>query len=282
MGTTLQGINLGYMRLDWEFLCFPHPSRILHAGNQKSEHVYYNCPTLCYIIDHPDGRILWETGISSEWPTEWPAAWQGVADLEQVTPDVCLENSLKRRGYGPEDFRYLVMGHLHCDHAGGMRMFQEAGTEILVHEDEWAHVRTLESEGTLQDYYYSPADLEMLKAKAPVLVPGDTEIADGVTLISVPGHTPGTMALQLELEHTGTVLLTSDALTYHESYGPPEIGSPHTWDTVAHRRSSARIRQIALEKEAYLFPGHDETGIRQYKTKSEFVKIRFDAGHRYE
>ena len=90
------------------------------------------------------------------------------------------------------------------------------------------------------------------------------------------------MGLQIELEHTGTVLLTSDALYYHDSYGPPEVGSPVTWDTVAHRRSAAKIRKIALEKEAYLFPGHDETGIRQYKNRSEFVDIKFTPEYRYE
>ena len=29
-----------------------------------------------------------------------------------------------------------MMGHLHTDHAGGLRIFQDANVDIVVHEDE--------------------------------------------------------------------------------------------------------------------------------------------------
>jgi N-acyl homoserine lactone hydrolase len=62
-----------------------------------------------------------------------------------ITPETCLEARLKSLGLGPEDFRYVVQGHLHTDHAGGLRLFQQAGTTVLVHEDELNHVANIAS-----------------------------------------------------------------------------------------------------------------------------------------
>ena len=39
------------------------------------ENVWHQCPALAYVIDHPDGRVLYETGISETAHEEWPAAW---------------------------------------------------------------------------------------------------------------------------------------------------------------------------------------------------------------
>jgi len=67
----------------------------------------------------------------------------------------------------------------------------------------------------------------------------------GVRLIHVPGHTPGSMALHVELEHTGSVLLAGDALYTHESYGPPPAGSPMNPDPLGWAASVEKLRGIA-------------------------------------
>ena len=57
-----------------------------------------------------------------------------------------------------------------------------------------------------------PADFNLLNdAKPPTLVNGDEELMRGVRLIHLPGHSPGSMALLVELDHAGSVLLTGDA-----------------------------------------------------------------------
>ena len=78
--------------------------------------------------------------------------------------------------------------------------------------------------------------------------------------MSLPGHTPGQMGLMVNLDTTGWVMLTSDALYLHESYGPPAVGSPIVWESEKWRTSVDRIRTLAIEHEAFIFPGHDTTG----------------------
>jgi glyoxylase-like metal-dependent hydrolase (beta-lactamase superfamily II) len=104
----------------------------------------------------------------------------------------------------------------------------------------------------------------------------------GLTLISVPGHTPGTMGLLIELEHTGAVLLTSDAMYTHDTYGPPAVGTPITWDIGHWGQSIEKIHRLAMEHEAFVFPGHSETGVRQHKDGVEVKPIQFQPGYVYE
>ena len=92
---------------------------------------------------------------------------------------------------GPDDFRYVVQSHLHADHAGGLRLFQEAGAEIVVHEAEYRHVENLRE----PQRFWVPADFNLLHdVKPPTLVTGDEELMRGVRLIHLPGHSPGSMA----------------------------------------------------------------------------------------
>ncbi len=278
MGIKLKGLNLGYMGLDYELLVFPHPNYALTAPRQQGSKVWYQCPAISYIIEHPDGLILWETGISTEVRTEWLPEWQYLVDVSNITPEVCLEARLKSVGLAPEDFKYVIQGHLHCDHAGGLRLFEEAGATVICHEDEYKHVMQIEQ---AQDFFVR-ADWNFLARKRPTTIYGDQEILKNVWLLSLPGHTPGTMGLLTKLDHTGWVLLTSDALYTHDSYGPPAIGTPITWNVQKWAESVEKLRRIATGHDAFVFPGHDETGIVHRQGKTEFKRIQYLPGYVYE
>jgi len=270
MAISLKGVNLGYMGLDMSLL----------VEKPEAQNVPYKCPAIAYVIEHPDGRILWETGLSTRASEEWLAVWQDLVDVSGAPPEVCLENRLRELGLAPDDFRWVVMGHLHTDHAGGLRIFQDANVEIVVHEDEYNHVQSMQEES---ENFFAKVDFAFLNDQKPTTVSGDTtEIARDVRLVSLPGHTPGQMGLLVRLESTGWVMLTSDALYHHESYGPPPVGSPIVWESDKWRSSVDKIRTLAIDNEAFIFPGHDTTGIKQFATRSEMRTIEFWPGYEYE
>ena len=193
---------------------------------------------------------------------------------------MCLEARLKELGLGPEDFRYVVAGHLHCDHAGGLRLFADAGATIVVHENEYNYVRSLQNDA---ENFFVKEDWNFLEGVKPTVVTSDElELVDGVTLMSLPGHTPGTMGALVKLEQTGSVLLSTDALYSHESYGPPAVGTPITYDIPQWMQSVEKLRRVATDNDAFLFPGHDEVGIRHRKGETEFETINFTPGYAYE
>jgi N-acyl homoserine lactone hydrolase len=268
MAITLKGVHLGHMGLDKSLLVEDQPS------------APFQCPVLAYIIETPDGRILWETGVSVNNKEEWLPEWQEIVDLAGITPEVCLENRLKQLALGPEDFRWVVQGHLHTDHAGGLRTFRGIDVEVIVHEEEYNHVKSLPSDA--QDFF-NKADTACLEDLRTTTISGDTtELTRDVHLVFLPGHTPGQMGLLVRLETTGWVLLTSDALYHHQSYGPPAVGTPIVWDREKWERSVEKLRTLAMEREAFLFPGHDDiTGIKQWKDGTEFRSLDFTPGYEY-
>ncbi len=87
------------MGLDYDLLLHPHPDHILHTGLTQMSKTWYQCQSLGYIIDHPEGA-LWNTGISAGWSQEWLQGWQWMIDLHEVTLETCLEARLKSVGLG--------------------------------------------------------------------------------------------------------------------------------------------------------------------------------------
>lgn len=268
METTLRGLHLGDFGL---------PMSALLDGPEY-ENVWHQCPALAYIIDHPDGRVLYETGISETAHDEWPAQWLAGMDITTVLPEHKLAARLTQLGLGPEDFRYVVLGHLHTDHSGGARIFADADVDVVVHDAEYKHVRDMTGPTS---GYYAKVDIDVLRHVALTTIDEpEFELLPGLRLVHLPGHTPGLMGLQVELAHTGTVLLTSDAMYRHESYLSGR-GSPTMWDEEQWHTSLARIRRIAMEHQALVFPGHDNEGIRQLASRTEIERIAFAPGHAY-
>ena len=271
MAIRIKALRIAQWGLDLELLTFPNPEFILNTRRHESAKVWYVCPSLAYVIDHPDGLILWETGISRNALSEWLSGWQELIDISHVNTENLLESCLKSIGLGPEDFRYVIMGHLHCDHAGGLRLFEHAPAEIICHEDEYRTVMAREEDGD----FYVRADWNFLARKRPVTISGDQEILQDLWLHSLPGHTPGSMGLSARLNASGWMMLLSDALYSHHGYGPPAVGSPIVWNGELWRRSIEKIRRLATERDAFVLPGHDEMGIKHEAGRTELKAIQF-------
>ncbi len=217
---------------------------------------WYKSPTMTVVIEHPDGNILFDTSC----PRDWRERWAGTPIPDQflydnTTDEEFLDASLARLGLRPEDFTTVVASHLHYDHAGNLRLFAGTGARILAHKREVEGATGFDGEflGAHIKRDYQNIDIET--------VSGDTEIASGVTLLELPGHTWGTMGLLVNLPHTGPLIFTSDAVYMKESYGPPPVGSPIAWSSLDWLRSVERVRALADKHNATLVFGHDARAI---------------------
>jgi N-acyl homoserine lactone hydrolase len=258
MGIKIHGLQLGKFPVPMDMLFDPSAGRTPQRNDGDIIDGVYQCPALSYVIEHPDaGLILFETGISTNHAEEWLSDWTDLVDLSGVTAEDCLEAQLRQHSWAPEDFSHVIQGHLHADHAGGLRLFEDAGATIVVHEDEWRHCVTNVASA---DAFFVRADWNFVSRAPQMLMYGDQEIFRDLWAISLPGHTPGTMGLLARLDSTGWVFLTTDAMYFHDTIGPPAAPSvinmlPENW--VA---SIDKIAQIAADHDAFLLPGHDTTG----------------------
>lgn len=270
MAIKLTGVNLGYMRL---------PKSLL-INEDASADASFKCPALAYVIEHPDGRILWDTGIPAHANQEWSPELLAIVNLDDAGPESRLEQRLNQMRLGPDDFSYVIMSHLHTDHAGGLRLFRDAGATVIVHSDEYKHVAAMQDQSEI---LFNKADFAWLGGITPTLVSDEfTELAKDVSLIHLPGHTPGTMGLSVRLEHTGWVVLASDSLYLHKSYVEPISAPAVVWDGEYWKRSVEKLRRTTERLDAFIFPGHDDTGILQRKDRYEFRQIRFWPDYSYE
>lgn len=249
-GITVTPILHGHMHVDRDLLLTGHPETMLMASNHAKSKIWCKIPSFTYLIDHPDGKLLFDASISQRWQQEWLPAWQELAPWEH-TEEELFENALKARKLGPEDIDYLFLSHLHTDHAGNARLFKTSGTKILVQDAEF----TAAANRTVDEHFFLNVDYDIPGAKYNLL-PGDTEIMKDVFAVSLPGHTPGTQGLMIHLDRSGTIILTSDACYMKESY-TSEVGSMISSDLARWGQSMKKLKMLARCHHATIIPGHD-------------------------
>ena len=257
---TAHVLACGAMHCDLTWLLL-HPGRAMTTrANPAKPAEWIDCPTHAVLIDHPDGRILWDTSCPRDWEERWaPTGLHDFFPYDGVGEDEYLDARLAQLNLTPQDIDIVVMSHLHFDHAGNLKMFADAGTRLICNDKEYTYATGFS--GLFQGAHLK-TDYEGVKFET---VSGDTELFPGVTLLETPGHTPGTMSLQLDLADTGPMIFTSDAVYMKASYGPPAMGAAIVWDNQAWLRSVEKIRNIAERINAAVVFGHDPDQIHELR-----------------
>jgi N-acyl homoserine lactone hydrolase len=131
-------------------------------------------PIYVHLIDHPEGRVLVDTGMTETHP------W-----LDDMHPRL---SPLSEQDLDLASIDMVVNTHLHGDHIGGNRLF--AGTPIHVQRRELDDARSVD-DYTIREWLDAPG-VEY------VPVDGELELLPGVRLLPAPGHTPGTQVVVVE------------------------------------------------------------------------------------
>ena len=226
-------------------------------------------PIYAFAIEHPEGVIVVDTGETARAsrPGYFPAWHPGVrAFREWVEPEQEIGPQLERLGISPGDVRWLVMTHLHTDHAGGLHHFP--ATEILVTRTELEFASGLG--GRLRGYvanthwpaWFTPTPVE-LDPEPLGPFPQSLRLTDAgdVTLVPVPGHTPGQIGVLVD-EIDQTVFLAGDASYTQDLMLRGKVDGVGS-DDRAERLTHERIRAFAAETRSVYLAAHDpETGAR--------------------
>ena len=160
----------------------------------------------CYLIEHPRGRLLWDSGLPLA------VACQGEMDVPgggRMRYANSLVEQLALQGLKPADVDLLALSHFHFDHIGGANAFRTS--QLLIQQAEYDAAFLQPEKFPIFDTSLYP-DLYSAPKR---LLNGDHDVfGDGqVMIISAPGHTPGHQVLLVRLEKTGPILLSGDL--YH-------------------------------------------------------------------
>ncbi|WP_067901905.1 N-acyl homoserine lactonase family protein [Nocardia vaccinii] len=238
------------------------PGRMASSADKHKARDWVEVPTHVVYIEHPGGKkLLWDTGVPRDWEKRWgPTGLEKFFPVDSVTEDMWLDSRLRQLGLEPGDIDYLVLSHLHADHAANAQLWAGTATTIVVDEEEKKGAFSFEgySKGPYIRSDYDGLELTTINE--------DTELLPGITLLRTPGHTRGTLSMQVDLADTGTMLFASDSLYRSESYGPPAVAAGIVYDTVAWFNSVEKIRSIADRTGATVVFGHDPGQLSGLKT----------------
>ena len=220
--------------------------------------------TPCYLIAHPRGTMIWDTG---EIPDS--AFQNGVSPARQgaFTVDRPLLPQLAAIGYTPTDITYFALSHLHGDHVAHASFF--AGSTWIVQQGDRDAIfaprpATPKKLGGVGDAKY----FEALRNSKTIILKGEDHdvFGDGTVVIKfTPGHTPGHQSLFLKLAKTGPVLLSGDLYHYPEEITYKKIPS-FDFDKEQTAKSRAMIEDFVKKNNAQLWIQHDyNAGIKRKK-----------------
>ena len=164
--------------------------------------------------------------------------------------------ALARIGVDVASVEDVVITHLHYDHAGTLGDFPRARFHIQESEMQFATGRWMLDDGERQAYTADHvAELvHRLFEKRVVFHREDGEVAPGVTVHRMPGHTMGMQSVRVPTRR-GWVLLASDASHYYEHW-VRRIPFAICWSRDDLMRSYAKFESLA-DSEDHVVPGHD-------------------------
>ena len=223
-------------------------------------------PVNMYIIDHPKGLVVFDTGNNvaisdGNCKSHWNSWICDNLQPSQTRAEV-IDKLLEKVGYSVGDVKIVITSHSHLDHIGNIEMFPDAIHVIQKKElyQAWwpekfqrggAHV--IADYDDARDFTYFELD-------------GDYDLfGDGsMFVISTPGHTLGHQSVKVQLADTGAVLLTQDAVWVEENLEGYPAGL--NYSILDYNKSVQRIKMLRDIENAQLWLGHS---MNQYEKMGE-------------
>ena len=241
-------------------------------------------PVAFFLIHHPKGNVLFDSG-NNDRVIKDPSYWGPLAGMlnnpanNSRSPDVAIDVQLEKAGFKTSDVNYVVLGHMHLDHAGNVGKFPTA--TIVYQRDEI--VNAFWPKPGFGCCYITD-DFAMLRGPTGGAMPnkqkvieldGDLDLfGDGSIMIHRNvGHTPGSEMALVHLPKTGTIVLTSDTVYLPENLDKDLLPSISlAYDPAGILRGYQWIKHLRDSEGAQVFMAHDAEGYKQHKHSPEFYE----------
>lgn len=238
-------------------------------------------PVGFYVIQHPKGNVLFDTGNNDKIITD-PGYWgDAFNSLKPVnTPDIAIDVQLKKIGLSPDDIKYVVVSHMHLDHGGNVAKFPNS--TLIIQRDEIYYAMFPDEPFTGP---FIPGDAWALRAptgsgkpnsmKMVILEQQDFDIfGDGSVVVKAArGHTKGHQMMLVRLPKAGPTILTGDNVYFRENVEksiPPNLVL--AYDPAGIMRAYEWIRYMMATENADFFTAHDPDAFKAMKKAPEYYE----------
>jgi N-acyl homoserine lactone hydrolase len=218
-----------------------------------------------HLVVHPHGKLLWDAGIDD--------TIHALPDGKQILDPIVfkvpttLQSQLDQIGIDPAEIDYLGLSHLHPDHVGNIDLFPNAKVVLQAAEYEAGFGPGAE-ELTLMPESYAGLNHDNV-----LMINGDHDLfGDGsVTLMALPGHTPGHQGLLVRLRGSGPILIASDLSYSASDYAAGAIRQGNV-DLEQTREAIERAKTIEREQSASVWLPHDLAAQRDIRLAPAFYE----------
>lgn len=167
-------------------------------------------------------------------------------DTAHVGRRTYIQAKLAERGLTAADIDMQLLSHAHWDHAQNIDLFP--GAPILLHHAERAYALDPHD----NDWATPKWTGKVLESHRELVEVGESyEVMPGCRVIELPGHSPGSIGLEVETED-GVCMLVGDAI--HNARVAKAGRSPLVF--FDQQQADASIRRC-VESGALVYPGHD-------------------------
>lgn len=231
-----------------------------------------NVPVPFLLMDHPKGKVLFDTGNALEVVDNKEEHWAGILSAYDplMTKEQWCVNAIRSVGCAPEDIQYVILSHLHLDHAGGVGLFPNAKYVVQKEELRYAYVPDSFMRGAyIRKDFDKPVDWLFLHGWEDDMFDlfGDGTIKTCFT----PGHTPGHMSLLLDLPKTGKMFYASDACYMMENLNNNVLPGL-AWNFGECERTMQRIHKLRDAEGVKIMVSHDPDAWQDYKHAPDYYE----------
>ena len=183
-------------------------------------------PVSAYLIVHPKGNVLIDTGWDTKYAHERPKQLLGLVDRISapiITDGEGIDSKLSSVGLRPDEIDHIFISHMDFDHTSGLRLVRDA-KDIRCSEEEWAacskfslrYIDTWTGICNVGTFAFQPSSI------GPVGRSYDA-FGDGTLLVvHTPGHSHGLFSGMLR-GRDGYIILGNDAAYLPESFSGHQI-----------------------------------------------------------
>ena len=228
-GVLLYAFTCGYITL---------PTSYFIGGEEGKTKV----PACVFLIDHPNGFTLFDTGFSDR----FVGLQEGLGKIVDMPQEHPIADRLRALDVDPSDIQWIVNSHLHLDHAGGNHLLPNA--TIVIQDSEW------EFGFSGKDSAYATEDFDTGQPVKRITGEHDLYGDGSVILFPTPGHTPGHQSARV-LTATGEAVLAGDCCNFRRSLD--EMRMPDQVYNADHYRGSLSKLSDLRRAGAKIFFGHD-------------------------
>jgi metallo-beta-lactamase class B len=138
------------------------------------------------------------TKIHSSWALTSNEGIILIDTLFDYNSEEAIVGGLKKLGLDPAAVKYVIISHAHLDHDGGAKLMQDRyGSRIVMGGPDWDMI-----EQSQNQYPNGKPKRDIVATDGQKITLGDAS----VTLVSTPGHTPGTLSMIFQVKDGGKPL----------------------------------------------------------------------------